>query len=147
MLGQMTKRLAIVLGMGLLLAACSTSNHAAINGTWTAILSNTDGSQAFDFTTTLTAVSNNGLSVSNLHFNSASACFPGTSTATGAFVVSGNFNGMAAGGFQLTVNSSTGSNQLQMNGTLTNSTVSGTWTLTGSTGGCSGAGTFTMNKS
>lgn len=140
------KKLVIVLGLGLLLAACSTGNDAQINGTWTAILSNPNGGQAFNFSTHLTSVSNNGLSVTNLSFNTQGACFPGTSTATGAFVVSGNFNGQAAGGFQLTVDSSTGSNQLQLNGTLNNSTVSGTWTLTGTTAGCVGSGTFTMTK-
>jgi len=141
------KKLAILLGLAVFLAACSTSNHAAINGTWTAVLSDTNGAQVFNFTTDLTAVSNNGLSVSNLHFNSQSGCFPGTSTATGAFVVSGTFNGMSSGGFQLTVNSSSGGNQLQMNGTLNNNTVSGTWPLTGTTSGCTGSGTFVMNKS
>ncbi len=140
------KRLAIVLGLGLLLAACSTGNNAQINGTWTAVLSQTNGAQAFDFTSNLTSVSNNGLTVTNLSFNTQEVCFPGTSTATGAFVVSGNFNGMTAGGFQMTVNSSSGSNQLQLNGTLNNNTVSGTWTLTGTTAGCVGSGTFSMTK-
>jgi hypothetical protein len=132
--------------LGLLLAACSTDNNAQINGTWTAVLSNTSGAQAFDFNTNLTSVSDNGLTVTNLSFSTQEPCFPGTSTSTGAFVVSGNFNGMAAGGFQLTVNSSSASNQLQLVGTLHNDTVSGTWTLTGTTAGCTGSGTFTMTK-
>ena len=140
------KRLWIVLGLAALLAACST-DHSSINGTWTAVLSDTNGAQAFNFTTALTAVSNNGLNVTNLSFNTQEACFPGTSTATGAFVVSGTFNGVSGGGFQMTVDSSSGSNQLQLNGTVHNNSISGTWTLTGSTSGCTGAGTFTMNKS
>ena len=140
------KRLAIVLGLGLLMAACAT-DRTSINGTWTAILSNNDGSEAFDFTTSLVAISNNGLNVTYLNFNNQSPCFPGTSTATGAFVVSGTFNGVSSGGFQLTVNSNTGSNQLQLNGTLHNNSVAGTWTLTGTGSGCTGSGTFVMNKS
>lgn len=140
------KRLFLVLGLAALLAACST-DHSSINGTWTAVLSDTSGTQAFNFTTALTAVSNNGLNVTNLNFNTQEPCFPGTSTATGAFVVSGTFNGVSAGGFQLTVNSSSGSNQLQLNGTVNNNSVTGTWTLTGSTSGCTGSGNFTMNKS
>jgi hypothetical protein len=40
----------------------------------------------------------------------------------------------------------TGSNTLTMQGTINNNTVTGTWTLTGLTSGCSGSGTFTMNK-
>jgi hypothetical protein len=140
------KRLLLVLGLAALLAACST-DHSSINGTWTAVLSDTNGSQAFNFTTALTAVSNNGLNVTNLNFNTQEPCFPGTSTATGAFVLSGTFNGISSGGFQMTVNSSSGSNQLQLNGTANNNSIAGTWTLTGSTSGCTGSGTFTMNKS
>src|SRR5690242_20783552 len=140
------KRLLIVLGLAALLAACS-NDHSSINGTWTAALSDTNGAQAFDFTTALTSVSNNGLSVTNLTFNTQEPCFPGTSTATGAFVASGTTNGVNNGGFQMTVNSSSGSNQLQMTGTLRNNTVSGTWILTGTTSGCAGSGSFTMNKS
>lgn len=140
------KRLLLVLGLAALLAACST-DHSSINGTWTAVLSDTSGSQAFNFTTALTAVSNNGLNVSNLTFNSQEPCFPGTSTATGGFAVSGTFNGVTSGGFQMTVNSSSGSNQLQLTGTVTNNSIAGTWTLTGSASGCTGSGTFTMHKS
>jgi len=140
------KRLLLVLGLAALLAGCST-DHSSINGTWTAVLSDTNGSQAFNFTTALTAVSNNGLNVTNLNFNTQEPCFPGTSTATGAFVLSGTFNGISSGGFQMTVNSSSGSNQLQLNGTANNNSIPGTWTLTGSTSGCTGSGTFTMNKS
>lgn len=140
------KRLLLVLGLAALLAACST-DHSSINGTWTAVLSDTNGSQAFNFTTALTAVSNNGLNVTNLNFNTQEPCFPGTSSATGAFVLSGTFNGISSGGFQMTVNSSSGSNQLQLNGTANNNSIAGTWTLTGSTSGCTGSGTFTMNKS
>lgn len=136
------KRLTFVLGLVILLAGCG-SNHSSINGTWTAALS---GTEQFNFTTTLTSISNNGLSVTNLTFNSQSPCFPGTSSATGAFVLSGTFNGVSAGGFQLTVNSSGGGNQLEMNGTLTNNTLSGNWTLSGTSSGCTGSGTFTMNK-
>ncbi len=140
------KRLLLVLGLAALLAACST-DHSSINGTWTAVLSDTNGSQAFNFTTALTAVSNNGLNLTNLNFNTQEPCFPGTSSATGAFVLSGTFNGISSGGFQMTVNSSSGSNQLQLNGTANNNSIAGTWTLTGSTSGCTGSGTFTMNKS
>jgi hypothetical protein len=136
------KRLSIGLGLAILLAACA-SDHSSINGTWTAALS---GAQPLNFTTTLTSTSNNGLNVTNLTFNTQSACFPGTPTATGAFVVSGTLNGVSAGGFQLMVNSSSGGNQLQMNGTLGNNSVRGTWTLSGTTSGCTGSGTFTMNR-
>jgi uncharacterized lipoprotein YajG len=59
------KRLFFVLGLAALLAACST-DHSSIDGTWTAAFTGTD---TFNLTTSLTAVSNNGLSVTNLTFN------------------------------------------------------------------------------
>lgn len=139
------KRLAVVLGLGMLMAACAT-DHTSIDGTWSAILSSSNGAEEFDFTTSLVAISNNGLTVTNLTFNSQNPCFPGTPTASGAFTASGDFKGNARGGFQLTVNSITGGNQLQLNGMLHNSTLSGTWTLTGQTSGCTGSGTFIMNR-
>jgi hypothetical protein len=139
------KRLAIVLGLGMVMAACAT-DHTSINGTWRATLSNSNGGEEFDFTTGLVAISNNGLSVTNFTFNSQNPCFPGMSTASGAFAASGDFNGNASGGFQLTVNSTTGGNQLKMNGMLKNSSLEGTWTLSGQTSGCAGSGTFIMNR-
>jgi len=139
------KRLAIVLGLGTLMAACAT-DHTSINGTWRATLSSRNGAEEFDFTTGLVAISNNGLNVTNLTFNSQNPCFPGTSTASGAFASSGDFNGNASGGFQLTVNSTTGGNQLTLIGMLNQNSLAGTWTLTGQTSGCTGSGTFIMNR-
>jgi hypothetical protein len=139
------RRLAIVFGLGPLMSACAIDDRS-INGTWTAILSSSNGAKTFDFTTSLAAIGNNGLNVAYLTFNSQGECFPGSSTASGSFVASGDFNGNASGGIQLTVNSATGENQLKLNGTLHNNTVSGTWTLTGGTSGCTGSGTFIMNK-
>lgn len=37
-------------------------------------------------------------------------------------------------------------NHLTLNGTVAGNTISGKWNLTGS-GGCTGSGTFVMNKS
>jgi hypothetical protein len=133
------------------LTACGGGNSQAntVTGNWTAALSNTDGSPALAFTTTLNQNSGSStVNVNNLSFTTTSACFPGTSTATGAFVLSGNFNGQTTGSFQLTVQSGTtmSGNLLTLQGTVNNNTVSGTWTLTGVTSGCSGSGNFTMNK-
>lgn len=49
-----TKRLLLVLGLAALLAGCST-DHSSINGNWTAALTDSNGAQAFNFTTALTA--------------------------------------------------------------------------------------------
>ncbi len=131
--------------------ACGNSNSAnnMLNGNWTAALSNPDGSPALAFTTSLKQQSGTStVNVSNLSFTTSTACFPGSSTATGAFVLSGDFNGQTKGSFQMTVQSgsSMSGNLLTLQGTVNNNVVSGTWTLTGVTSGCAGSGNFTMNK-
>src|SRR6185369_10054777 len=101
----------------LIATACGGGNsqmNNTVTGSWTAALSNPDGSPALAFTTSLKQ--NNGtstVSVNNLSFTTSEGCFPGSSTATGAFVLSGDFNGQTKGSFQLTVQSGT-----TMNGNL-----------------------------
>ncbi len=125
----------------------NNSNPNAINGTWTAALTNTAGNQVFNFTTNLSSTSGTGVTVTNLSFTTQSPCFSGGETASGAFTLSGTLNGVTSGGYQMTIQSSnpTG-NTLTLTGTLNNNTISGAWTLTGSTSGCTGTGSFTMNK-
>jgi hypothetical protein len=125
------------------------SQTNTVTGNWTAALSNPDGSPALAFTTSLKQNSGSStVNVNNLSFTSSSACFPGTSTATGAFAMSGDFNGQTKGSFQMTVQSGTtmSGNLLTLQGSVNNNTVSGTWTLTSVTSGCAGSGNFTMNK-
>lgn len=140
----------IVLGIALTLAGCGTnSNNGAINGNWTAaLLSSSSGSPVFNFTATFTESSGGGMSITNLNFTTATPCFVSGSTATGGFTLSGNQNGVTSGGFQMNIQS-TGSanNVLTLQGTVSNNTITGTWSLTGTTSGCSGSGEFTMNKS
>ncbi|MCU1269259.1 MAG: hypothetical protein JWN74_553 [Acidobacteriaceae bacterium] len=140
-----------VLGIALVLAACgSNSNSNIINGNWTAALLNSSsgGSPIFNFTTTLTQSSGSSVSVTNLNFTSSSPCFASGSTATGGFTLSGNLNGVTSGGFQMNIQSTGSSNDLlTLIGTVSNNTISGNWTLSGTTSGCSGSGQFTMNKS
>ena len=127
--------LALVSTLICIATACGGGNSSTntVTGNWTAALSNPDGSPALAFTTSLKQ--NSGTStviVNNLSFTSSSACFPGSSTATGAFVLSGDFNGQTKGSFQLTVQSGTtmSGNLLTLQGTVNNNVVSGTWTLT-----------------
>jgi len=125
----------------------STNNR--LTGNWTAALSNPDGSPALAFTTSLNQMSGTStVAVNNLSFTTSTACFPGSSTATGAFVLSGDFNGQTKGSFQMTVQSGTtmSGNLLTLQGTVNNNVVSGSWTLTGATSGCASSGNFTMNK-
>lgn len=141
----------VVLGIAMLLAGCgSNSSNGAINGNWTAALMNSSsgGSPVFDFTATFTQSSGSGITITNLNFSTATPCFPAGSTATGGFTLSGNQNGVTSGGFQMNIQSTgSSSNLLTLQGTVNDNTISGTWTLSGATSGCSGNGAFTMNKS
>lgn len=92
---------------------------------------------------------NNGTNVSgtNINFTTSSPCFSTVSSETGGFTLSGNTNGVTTGSFELTIQSGTPSgNVMTLNGTLNNNTITGTWTLTGVTSGCTGNGNFTMNR-
>lgn len=137
--------MAIVLALGLVLAACGggSSNSAnTVAGNWTATLT---GTPTFSFTTSLAQNSGTVVTGTNLSFTSNS-CFTSGGTQTGSFVLSGNFNGNITGTFQLTITSGTPSgNTLVLQGTVNNNTITGTWTLTG-TADCTGSGTFTMTK-
>jgi hypothetical protein len=150
----LTKQLAFAafIAVCLSLSACGggagSSNAGNVNGNWTATLNNPDGSPAFAFTTSLTQNSNSSsITVTNLSLNTSSPCFVSGTTATGTFGFAGNFNGNVTGTYDMTLSSGMPSgNQLALQGTVNNNTISGTWTLTGGTG-CTGAGSFTMNKS
>ena len=145
------KRFAIALPLVLaaILAACgSSSSSNSINGNWRATLTDASGNPAFGFTTALTE-NGNGVSGSNLTFTTATPCFGSDATETGGFSLSGNANGVQSGGFTLSVQSgasSNGSNTLNLNGTLNNNAISGTWTLSGTGTGCTGSGNFSMVK-
>ncbi len=139
--------IAFILCAGLVLAGCgSSSNNNNINGNWTASLTNPDGSPAFAFTTSFQS-SGSVVSGTNLNFTTSNNCFASGATETGSFNLSGNFNGNVTGSFGLTIQSGTPSgNTLTLNGVVKSNTIAGTWSLSGVTAGCSGSGTFTMNK-
>jgi hypothetical protein len=142
--------IAMVLALGLALAACgggSSTNSGNVTGNWTAMLTNTDGTPAFSFTTSLTQ--GNGTATvtgTNLSFNPSTPCFTSGGTQTGTFLLSGNGNGNPTGVFQLTITSATPpGNTLTLQGTVTNNTIAGNWNLSGVTG-CTGTGNFTITK-
>ena len=143
--------IAMVMAVGLILLACgggSSSTSNTVTGNWTAALTNSDGTPALAFTTSLTQ-SNGTATVTgtNLSFTTSTSCFTSGGSQTGSFVLSGNFNGNITGAFQLTIASATPSgNTLVLQGTVNNNTITGTWNLTGSTQGCTGNGTFTLNR-
>ncbi len=139
-----TLAVAIFLVAALTLAGCGSSNPTNINGNWTATLT---GSQNFNFTTSIIENSDGTVSVSKFSFSSNSSCFVSGETETGTFALSGNFNGKVTGKFGMIVTSGTPSgNTLTLTGDANGNTITGTWTLTGSSG-CTGSGNFTMNKS
>ncbi|HEX8925379.1 MAG TPA: hypothetical protein VF786_06275 [Terriglobales bacterium] len=130
----------------LLGVSCGTNSNKNnnVSGNWTATLTGTNGSPNFAFTLTMFQNSDNTISVTNLNFTTASPCFAGGATANGGFTLSGNFNGNVNGALTLVVQSNTSpTNTLNLNGTVQNNNISGTWTLVGGSG-CTGAGNFTM---
>jgi len=142
--------IAILVAVGLILVACGgggSSSSNSVTGNWTATLTNTDGTPAFAFTTSLTQSNGTAVTGANLTFTTSTGCFSSAASQTGSFVLSGNFNGNITGAFQLTVTSATPSgNTLTLQGTVNNNAITGTWTLTGLTPGCTGSGNFTLTR-
>jgi hypothetical protein len=138
---------ALLLMLGLTLVGCgSSSNSGNINGTWNATLLDTNNTTVFSFGTSLTTNGNGSLNVVNFKFNSNSNCFVSGETESGSFTLGGNFNGQVNGSFGFMVQSGSPSgNTLKLTGTAAGNTISGSWTLTGSTG-CTGNGNFVMRK-
>jgi len=137
----------ILLAVGLALVGCGSnnSNPANINGTWNASLLSNGNTTNFNFGTSLKTNADGSLSVTNFSFTTTSSCFS-SETESGSFTLSGNTNGDVKGQFGMTVQSESPSgNTLALTGNVNGNTITGNWTLTGSSG-CTGNGTFTMNK-
>lgn len=137
-----------LLTISLILSGCGSSTHATgnINGLWSASLSSS-GAPTFTFMTNLTVNADGSLGSSsfNLTLNNTLCSFP-TTTETGTFTLTGNFNGQVSGSFHYVI-MSTGVevNTLTLDGTVSGGQIRGTWTVTGATANCTGNGTFTMN--
>jgi hypothetical protein len=145
---KITAVLALLLGMTLIFSSCGSNSHAGgnINGIWSATLSNATAS-TFAFQTTLTVNADGSLGTTNfsLTLNNTNCTFPST-TESGSFTISGNFNGQVSGTFHYVI-TSTGSEPsvLTLNGTVSGGQITGTWSVTDGTETCTGNGTFTMN--
>jgi hypothetical protein len=147
------RRLGIVLlvALGLFLAGCggdhSTPGSGNINGNWAATLSDTGSSPVFTFTTAFRQGGGTDVSVSNFTFTTSSPCFVSGGTETASFILGGNFGGSVTGSFELNIQSATPSgNALTLNGTVKSNTISGTWSLSGVTSGCTGNGNFMITR-
>lgn len=141
-----------VLLLSLTMARCGSNGSSPgagnINGTWSATLTNADGSPAYTFSTTFTQGSGSTLTVTSFTFTLPGPCFAPYSgdqyAETGSFALSGNFNGSVSGTFGMTITTifpSTTNNVLTLNGTVNGNTITGNWNAAGLTG-CSGSGTF-----
>src|SRR5690348_9997844 len=136
----------LLLGMALIGCGTSSKNGGNINGNWSATLMDTNSTQAFAFNTSIAESTNGSLSISNFHFSTNSACFVSGESESGSFSLTGDFNGNVAGKFGMNVQSgSPGGNALTLSGAVSGNTITGTWSITGSSG-CTGNGTFTMNR-
>jgi hypothetical protein len=134
---------ASLLVMLLVVASCGGGQTpSAINGHWVATLKNPDGTSAFNFSTQFGQNSGTTVTVSNFVFTSPASCFGTTIKESATFPTMGN------GPFGMTITSQgSPSIVLTIQGSLmsnsANESISGTWTLTGTTV-CSGSGTFSM---
>jgi hypothetical protein len=143
--------IALLTAVSLFFVGCGGGNSAPgsgnINGNWTAMLSDTGNTPVFTFTTSLRQSGGNDVTVTNFTFTNSSPCFVSGGTETASFVLSGNFIGDVSGSFELHIQSETPSgNQLALEGTVKNNTISGTWSLSGVTSGCTGNGNFKINR-
>ncbi|HSY93780.1 MAG TPA: hypothetical protein VK812_20645 [Candidatus Binatus sp.] len=137
-----------LLGISLILSSCgSNSVTGNINGMWSATLSNSTLANMFIFSTNLTVNADGSLGSTSFSFtlNNTPCTFPST-TETGSFTLSGNFNGQVKGSFHYVI-MSTGVevNTLTLDGTVSGGVITGTWKVSGATANCTGNGTFTMN--
>jgi hypothetical protein len=141
------KKLAVALFVAVVLVVGCGSNGSKgnINGTWTAVLSDTD----FSFATALTENSDGTLSVSQFSFSTNGPCFVSGETESGSFAFTGDFNGNVTGHFDFkVVSGSPSGNTLTLTGTVNGNTIVGSWSLSGGNPtGCQGSGTFNMTKS
>jgi hypothetical protein len=138
------KKLAVagLVAVVLTLVGCGWHDHGHgnINGTWTAILSDSD----FSFGTSVVVNGDGTLSVDQFSFSTSGPCFVSGETESGSFAFTGDFNGKVTGTFTFNVVSGLPSgNTLKLMGTVNGNAITGTWTLTGGTG-CTGSGNFTM---
>ena len=138
----------VLVMLGLTLIGCGSNNNSKasnVNGTWNASLMSGGAQPVFAFGTSMNVNGDGSLAITNFKFTTNSSCFA-SETESGSFTLSGNFNGNVNGKFGMNVQSESPSgNTLALTGTVNGNTITGNWTLTGSSS-CTGSGTFTMTK-
>jgi hypothetical protein len=163
--GPFTKVVAVLLLVALTMVnGCGGSNtrttataQTAASGGWSAqLLGGAGEASGLSFTTQFAVNGDGSLSVTFFQFLTEGLCFTATGEApTGTMVLTlSNATEAVTGTFAFTVQSS--GNTLTMNGTVTGTengttlsdgTITGTWTLTSGTPACNGTGgAFTMTE-
>jgi hypothetical protein len=155
------KEVAILLLVAIMLNGCGSSRPTAqsvTGGVWSASLSGGEGSASgFSFITQFTVDSSGTLSFSRFEFINQGNCFPldggavsgnmgltenmATGQVTGSMTLT-----VAGNGNTLTLSSPDGVNGTLTGTTLSNGSVTGTWTVSGGTGCTGGGGSFTMTS-
>ena len=136
----------ILLVLAITIAGCGSSSVSGlisgnINGTWTATLNNTDGSIAYQFSATFTQGTGSGLSVTNVTFTIPGPCMSSGEPGTGSFTPANGTFGMSM------ASPDVGGPTMNLQGILSNGTISGTWRASEVLQPCGGNGTFTMQRS
>jgi len=127
--------------LGLTMAGCgsSTPGSSGIKGNWTATLKNADGSIAYQFSATLSPGTGNNLNISNLQVVNSGQCLSSNEPSFGSFTPTNRTFEMAIAPPAIIAP------DLGLQGVLSGSTISGTWTLSGGgAANCVGNGTFVM---
>ncbi len=139
----------LLLGITLIFSGCGSNSitTGSINGTWSATLANSTLANMFSFSTHLTVNADGSLGTTNFSLTlNNTPCTFSSSTETGTFMLTGNFNGQVSGKFHYVIMSSgVEANILTLDGTVGGGQITGTWTVSGATANCTGNGTFTMS--
>jgi hypothetical protein len=135
----------LLLVLGLNMSGCGSSTGASsgsgnINGAWTA--TNADGSIAYQFTATFTQGTGTELNIANLTFANPGSCLlSGELGAAGSFAPASEAFGMSM------VSPAIIGPSLNLQGSLSDGKISGTWNTSSGAQSCNGNGTFTMQPS
>ena len=129
-----------------LLTACGTASDESVTGIWQATLTPTAGGATnIVFTDTLTSVamtSFGNIVGSDLTITTNNGCLTTSASQSGVFTVGTTTSTLSL--LIQTGSTGTAGNALIMNGTLKDSVITGTWSLSGSSSSCNGSGDFTM---